>query len=162
MNAAALKIAFPHISASCLAENASEGVAVDSVRTASDCRKAWEGISQRMDQVAISAACSTINGKDTRTTNPRKTPKLERATGDGALGKNQGEKANAGRLHIRFESVRKRLLDPDNIAEKWLLDALRFANIIQGDEPEKITLETTQRKCEKGEEEHTLIQIFQP
>lgn len=77
-----------------------------------------------------------------------------------ATGKTEAQ--DSGRVHIRFVSVRKRLLDPDNLSCKWTLDALRYAGIIQGDEPDKITLETTQRKAEKGEEEKTIIEITIP
>lgn len=42
-----------------------------------------------------------------------------------------------------------------------MLDCLRFIGAIPGDEPDKITLETTQRKVQKGETEHTEITIYQ-
>ncbi len=90
---------------------------------------------------------------------PRPTPKLECAALDGSLEAGKGKETGPSRVHIRFTSVRKRLLDPDNLSEKWLLDCLRYCRIIRGDEPEKITLETTQRKAAKGEEEHTLVEI---
>tara|TARA_R110000868_G_scaffold53684_1_gene168302 strand:+ start:419 stop:754 length:336 start_codon:yes stop_codon:yes gene_type:complete len=93
--------------------------------------------------------------------NSRQIAKLERPARDAPLDKGKGQKGTAGSVHIRFTSIRKRLLDPDNISEKWTLDALRFANIICGDEPDKITLETTQRKIKHGEEEKTLIEVFQ-
>jgi hypothetical protein len=86
---------------------------------------------------------------------------LERAARHEPLAKKQGQEADTGRVHIRFVSVRKRLLDPDNLAEKWHLDCLRYCKAIRGDEPEKITLETTQRKAGKEEAEHTQIEIFQ-
>lgn len=85
--------------------------------------------------------------------------KLERDSGNGALAARKGKARNSGIVHVRFESVRKRLCDPDNLSPKWLLDSLRYAGIICGDEPDKITLEVTQRKCAKGEAEHTLITI---
>lgn len=71
------------------------------------------------------------------------------------------EVKTAGKLHIRFVSVRKRLCDPDNLAVKWLLDCLRYAQIISDDSPDKISLEVTQRKCKRGraEKEHTVIEI---
>lgn len=93
---------------------------------------------------------------------PRKTPKLERAALDATLGAAEGKEEAPGRVHIRFESARKRLLDPDNLSEKWALDCLRYVGVIRGDEPDKITLETTQRKCAKDEEEHTEIVITYP
>ena len=93
--------------------------------------------------------------------NTREASVVECNSSEGPLAESKDEKANPRRVHIRFVSVRKRLLDPDNISEKWMLDALRFAGVIQGDEPDKITLETTQRKVEKGEEEHTEIDIWE-
>ena len=89
----------------------------------------------------------------------RKNTKLERATGDEPLAAGQGEKGDSGKFSVRFESVRKRLCDPDNLSPKWLLDSLRYAKIIPGDEPDKITLEVAQRKCNKNEPEHTIIEI---
>lgn len=71
----------------------------------------------------------------------------------------QAQEATPERVHIRIVSVRKRLLDPDNLFPKWQIDALRYCRIIRGDEPDKITLETTQRKAAKGQEEHTIIEV---
>ena len=90
------------------------------------------------------------------------TAKLEQDTRYGILAEKPIETRSTGRVHIRFVSVRKRLLDPDNICEKWTLDCLRYIGVIRGDEPDKITLETTQRKAEKGEEERTEITISYP
>lgn len=86
---------------------------------------------------------------------------VERAAGDEPLEAHQGQASAAGRLHIRFVSARKHLLDPDNLSVKWMLDCLRYCRIINGDEPEKISLEVTQRKCAKGESEHTVIEIYE-
>lgn len=90
----------------------------------------------------------------------RTVAKLEYPTCNAPLETHKGQKANANRVHIRFTSVRKRLCDPDNLSEKWLLDCLRYCKAIDGDEPEKIALETTQRKAARGESEHTLIEIY--
>ena len=90
------------------------------------------------------------------------TSKLEQDTRHGTLAEKPTETHSTGRVHIRFVSVRKRLLDPDNICEKWTLDCLRYIGVIRGDEPDKITLETSQRKAEKGEEERTEITINYP
>lgn len=86
---------------------------------------------------------------------------VERTAGGEPLEAPQDKETHSGRVHIRFTSVRKRLLDPDNLSEKYLLDCLRYAGAIRGDEPEKITLETTQRKAAKGEAEHTMIEIME-
>lgn len=99
---------------------------------------------------------------DNKADNPRTITKLERDFGNGPLAAGAPEKAGAERVHIRFVSVRKRLCDPDNISEKWLLDAVRYIGLIDGDEPDKITLETSQRKAAKGEEEKTELTIIYP
>ena len=90
------------------------------------------------------------------------TPVVECPIGSRPLAAGEAQKADSSRLHIRIVSVRKRLLDPDNLSEKWILDCLRYCGAIRGDEPDKITLETTQRKAAKGEEEHTLVEIWDP
>jgi len=92
--------------------------------------------------------------------NTRPDAVMERPAIHEPLAANQGEERATGKLFIRFVSVRKRLLDPDNLAEKWLLDCLRYCRAIRGDEPEKISIETTQRKATKGEIEHTEIAVW--
>lgn len=89
-----------------------------------------------------------------------KVAELEPPSGNGPLATSQAEKGNSKPVHIRFVSARKRLLDPDNLSEKWVLDCLRNCGAIAGDEPDKISLETTQRKAEKGEEERTIIEVY--
>ena len=86
---------------------------------------------------------------------------MERPACNGPLAARQGEEGSPGRVHIRVVSVRQRLLDPDNISPKWAIDCLRYCRAIRGDEPDKITLETTQRKAAKGEAERTIVEVFQ-
>ena len=93
---------------------------------------------------------------------PHTLPELERDSSPGTLATNEGEEIGAGRVHLRIVSIRKRLLDPDNLSVKWIIDCLRYARIIQGDEPDKITLQVEQRKCAKGEAEATQIFITLP
>lgn len=87
-------------------------------------------------------------------------PVVERAPGDEPLAQDQGQERTTGRVLIRFVVARKRLCDPDNVAVKSLLDCLRFAGAISGDEPEKISLEVRQIKCAKGEPEQVVIEVF--
>lgn len=65
----------------------------------------------------------------------------------------------SGRYVVCVTSVRKRLLDEDNLAEKFHIDALRYAGLISGDSPDKTKILTSQRKCEKDEKEHIEITI---
>lgn len=73
----------------------------------------------------------------------------------------QGEANGPGRARVRFTGYRVRPLDPDNFAGsvKDLLDGLRHAGLISGDEPWKIILETEQVKVATFAEEKTVITI---
>lgn len=89
----------------------------------------------------------------------RKNSKLECPPGNVPLEAKQGQAYPAGRIHIRFVSFRKRLCDPDNLSVKWLLDCLRYCGAIDGDEPDKITLEVHQEKVKLQSSERTEITI---
>jgi hypothetical protein len=99
---------------------------------------------------------------NTNTQNNGQITKLERPTCNEPLATRKGKKEASGRVHFKFVSVRKRLIDPDNVSVKWLLDCCRRIGLVAGDEHDKITLETAQRKAAKGEEEHTRIEIIYP
>ena len=82
-----------------------------------------------------------------------------------ALGSSvQGEAAGLQRTVVRFVGRRVRPLDPDNFAGsvKDLLDGLRHAGLISGDEPWRIRLETEQVKVATFKEESTEITITTP
>jgi hypothetical protein len=85
---------------------------------------------------------------------------LERTSGDGALGARQAEKRDSTRYFVRITSVRRRLLDEDNLSSKYVTDFCRYSGIIPQDSPGKTSIKTTQRKAGKEEAEHTLIEIF--
>ena len=91
-----------------------------------------------------------------------KAAKLERIASNEPLASSEGEKEASGRVHFKFVSVRKRLIDPDNVSVKWLLDCCRRIGLVAGDEHDKITLETAQRRANKNEEEHTEVTINYP
>ena len=99
---------------------------------------------------------------NTNTDNNGQIAKLERPACNEPLATGKGEKEASGRVHFKFVSVRKRLIDPDNVSVKWLLDCCRRIGLVAGDEHDKVTIETAQRKAEKGESEHTLIEITRP
>lgn len=86
-------------------------------------------------------------------------PKLEPNPRNAALAAPQAESRNPGRAVVRVTSIRKRLLDPDNLCEKYHLDGLRYAGLLRDDTEAEISLQTGQRKAAKGEEERTEIEI---
>ena len=82
-----------------------------------------------------------------------------------ALGKSAQRKAEgASRIVVRFVGFRVKPLDPDNFAGsvKDLLDGLRYAHCIPGDEPWRITLETQQEKVSHYYQEKTEIELIYP
>lgn len=108
-----------------------------------------EGVYERIDVIQrtfLDAKSASRNSK----------PK--RAVRNESLAKNEGKEKNAGRIHIRFTVKRKRLIDPDNIIAKYLIDCLRYAGAISDDRAKDITLEIKQEKTR--EEEETLIELF--
>lgn len=85
------------------------------------------------------------------------TAKPEQIVLNESLGENGGEAQGSKRVHVRITSLRKRLIDPDNITVKWIIDCLRYADLIKDDREKDITLEVSQKKAEKDE---TLIELF--
>jgi hypothetical protein len=81
------------------------------------------------------------------------TPTLDRATAR--------KTKSLRRTAVRFTGYRVRPLDPDNFAAscKDLLDGLRHAQLIPGDEPWRITFETAQVQVTSYSRERTVIEI---
>lgn len=75
-----------------------------------------------------------------------------------------GKEEGVPRTRVRFTGYRCQPLDPDNFAggTKDLLDGLRHAGLIQGDESWRIILETEQVKVSKRKDQKTVIEIFYP
>lgn len=94
--------------------------------------------------------------------NAGKATKLERDSGDAPLEKKKVQRPASQRFLVRITSVRKRLLDEDNLCAKYHCDLCRYASGgTFGDEAGETKIETTQRKAEKGEEESVIIEIFE-
>lgn len=93
--------------------------------------------------------------------NTSQTAIVERDSRDAPLGKKKVQGSTSQRILVRVTSVRKRLIDEDNLCEKYHVDLCRYAGIISGDEASKTKIETIQRKAEKGEEEQVIIEIYQ-
>jgi len=64
-------------------------------------------------------------------------------------------------VSVEIASRRKRLADIDNLCPKFIIDALRYIGILQGDEQDKLKeVICTQEKCWKGEAEQIVIRIY--
>ncbi len=77
------------------------------------------------------------------------------------LAAKKGEAPSTGRVYVVVESRRSRLIDPDNLCPKYLIDCLRYAEIIVDDRAKDIDLQIFQTKVAKGEEE-TILKITYP
>ncbi len=73
-----------------------------------------------------------------------------------------GKETRDTRVRVRFTGHRVRPLDPDNFAGscKDLLDGLRHAGLLEGDEPWRIIFETAQEKVKSYAEEKTVIELI--
>ena len=75
----------------------------------------------------------------------------------------EGKEGDPSRLLVCIESVRKnRLLDTDNLygGAKFYCDFLRYCGAIPDDTEDQIELKVTQRKAKKGEQEKTIIEVW--
>ena len=82
---------------------------------------------------------------------------------DEPLSEVEGKEGDPSRLLVRIESVRKhKLLDTDNLygGAKFYCDFLRYCGAIPDDTEDQIELKVTQRKAKKGEEEKTIIEVW--
>ena len=84
---------------------------------------------------------------------------LERDTGNAPLETEEVQGPDRRRILVRVTSIRKRLLDEDNMCEKYLVDLCRYAGIIPTDAPGQVSIETSQRKAKPDEAEGTVIEV---
>lgn len=85
---------------------------------------------------------------------------LERSCGDGTLGPGKPQKVLGKIFRVRVTSIRCRLLDVDNLCEKYFVDLLRYAGVIPSDDPASTQIEVRQQKADPGSPEETLIEVF--
>ena len=90
---------------------------------------------------------------------PRKAAKLEPDSRDAPLGTGQIQEAASGRFLVRIKSLRKRLLDEDNLCEKFVCDLLRYSGVIPDDSAAKAKIEVSQEKISSKETERVEISV---
>jgi len=86
--------------------------------------------------------------------------KLECHTGNEPLGAKEVQGSTGQRFLVRITAHRKRLIDEDNLCEKYLVDLLRYARVIPDDAPGVCKIEVSQKKVGKGQPEKTIIEVF--
>ena len=87
-------------------------------------------------------------------------PELERRASTSAVGKAKAKGRNSQRFLVRVTSIRRRLIDEDNLCEKYVVDCCRYSGILPCDSPEETRIEIRQRKAGKEEAEMTVVEIF--
>jgi hypothetical protein len=89
-------------------------------------------------------------------------PVVERDPSDGTLAASKVKTADTGRFLVRVTSYRRRLLDEDNLSEKYFCDCCRYAGLIPDDAPDKTKIEVTQERVKTKAEERTVVEIIEP
>lgn len=84
---------------------------------------------------------------------------VEPDTRDGALAAKAHEGQAGTRFLVRVTSCRQRLIDEDNLCEKYIVDLCRYAAIIPDDKAEQCKIEVCQKKVKTKPEEKTVIEI---
>lgn len=91
----------------------------------------------------------------------RQAAKLESNTGHAPLEAKEVQRPASQKLLVCITSIRKRLLDEDNLCGKFHTDLCRYAGIIPDDSPDKVSIKMLQRKPRKGEKEQVIIAIYE-
>ncbi len=86
-------------------------------------------------------------------------PVTERTILHDPLATSQAEARHSGKYVVRVTSYRTRLLDEDNLAEKFHVDTCRYAGLIPSDAPDQTTITVSQVKVKTKEECRTEIEI---
>ena len=84
---------------------------------------------------------------------------VERRPRARALGKKKDDGSNTVRFLVRVTSFRVRLLDEDNLCEKYHVDCCRYAGVLPDDTPEQTRIEVRQEKVRSKEQERIEITI---
>jgi hypothetical protein len=86
-------------------------------------------------------------------------PVVERRPRPRPLAKSPPQGQNTARFLVSVTSFRVRLLDDDNLCEKYHVDCCRFANLLPDDAPGTARITVGQEKVRSKEEERTEILI---
>ena len=89
----------------------------------------------------------------------QKDAKPKQVVRDEPLAEKKGEARHTGRVAVSITAFQVRLLDPDNLCPKHLIDGLRYAGLIHDDNPEEIILTVSQKKVRTKEEERTEVEL---
>lgn len=84
---------------------------------------------------------------------------VERNPRPRALGPRKAKKGDSGVFLVGVKAFRRRLLDEDNLCEKFHVDCCRYAGLLPSDAAGKARITTTQEKVTRDEDERVEITI---
>lgn len=118
-----------------------------------------EGVYERIDVVQRQFMQEKASAKTKRKTPP---PVTQPPLFDEPLSEVEGKEGDSSRMLVLIESVRGKLLDTDNLygGAKFYCDFLRYCGCLKEDTEAEIELRVTQRKKKKGEQEKTIIEVW--
>jgi len=85
--------------------------------------------------------------------------KLEQRAGHEPLETPQVKEGDSAKFSVIVTSYRRRLLDEDNLCEKYHVDALRYAGILPSDDPATTHITVKQVKVATKAQERTEISV---
>jgi len=80
---------------------------------------------------------------------------------DATVGAVQVQAGGGQRFLVRVTTRRSRLVDEDNLCEKFVVDLLRYAGVIPDDAPGTTKIEVAQEKTRKGQEEVVTLEVYE-
>jgi hypothetical protein len=92
----------------------------------------------------------------------RESAELERPIVYAATETVRTEKTPSTRFLVRVTDYRIRLIDEDNLSEKFTVDSLRYCGLLPSDAPGKCKIEVSQKKVHRKDEARVEIEIFPP
>lgn len=117
---------------------------------------------RRLNATNIRSAPANTQGQaDILPDHSGKASELERVVGNGAMGAIQVQERLGQHFRVVVRSFRKRLLDVDNLAEKYHVDLCRYAGIIPSDAPGVTEIEVCQEKVFGKEPERVVIEVWE-
>jgi len=90
----------------------------------------------------------------------RSPAKLERDSSDAPLATRKVQKTTRSRFYVGVTAHRSRLLDQDNLCEKYHVDLCRYAGALPADSPDQTQIEVSQQKVKKGEPEKVVVEVW--
>lgn len=86
---------------------------------------------------------------------------LERNISNGTLGQEKIQEPTRPKFFVRVTSFRRRLLDEDNLCEKYHVDLCRYSGALPSDSAKEARIKVNQKKVKTQEEERVEIAIYE-